>query len=209
MKAEKSQWPQRHSKYGQEIRQCLKLIQQGTPALNYKWRGKRNLESSSAVRLWNEWDQVDEGRLCKTTYSLGYFRQQRKSWAGERRILSLSRENHFEGWGQLQAPEGEMKRRSKEQNQENTSHFSLHATCFEDLKTLYKPYLRNISVTENSARSCPRSFTKAGERQGSCPQGPSILCHLIVGGEPRECVLNTKNSGFLWVPREVGSGMVA
>lgn len=65
-----------------------------------------------------------------------------------------------------------------------------------------------ISVTEDSARSCPRSFTKAGERQGSCPQGPSILCHLIVGGEPRECVLNTKNSGFLWVSREVGSGMV-
>lgn len=57
VKAEKYQWPQRHSKSRQEIRQWLKLTQQGELALNDKLReGKETWKA--AVLLDSEMSET-------------------------------------------------------------------------------------------------------------------------------------------------------
>lgn len=147
------------------------------------------------------------------------FARQLKAWRGwaildskargvglQREESSLSSETYFEGWGQLQAPEG--KGNGDQRNKTRTPHTfpctpsvlrsSRHFTSLN-----WRLYHRQKTQQELAQVHSQRQVRgRAAGHRGLYSQSS------ILSGEPREYVLHTKNSWLLWVPRAVGSGMV-
>lgn len=120
---------------------------------------------------------------------------------------SLPNETYFEGWGQLQAPEG--KGNGDQRNTTRRTPHSLHCTppvlrsSQHFTRLNWRIYWRQKMQQELAqVQSQKQVRGRAAGHRGLYSRSS------ILGREPRECVLNMKNSGLLWVPRGVGNGMV-
>ena len=130
----------------------------------------------------------------------------RGAWL-RREESSLPSDTYFEGWGQLQAPEG--KGNGDQRNTTRRTPHSFHCTppvlrsSQHFTRLNWRIYWRQKRQQELAqVHSQKQVMGRAAGHRGLYSRSS------ILGREPRECVINMTNSGLLWVPRGVGNWMI-